>query len=1202
MNDSGHSGAAEKLVSPKPKSNGDDGDNNNNNNTSSLERTSSITMNSSIHGISSKKLTKQQSQQTVTITARARRRREEAVRRLVADVQARPDRKLATGGANASGIGGTGALGAGSSGMEGTKESQDWIIASTVAAAIERGLDRDLLQELVQAAKENSRRIGQVCHDHSDVFLASVGKVVALGGPSGDLASKILIAQEELEMRTAGPMQETAMLWEEATASHARARALQIMVKECHKVSVYLDKARKQAALGRPRGALEAVDDARTVLTAPISSLYSGGGSAMERAANIVKEAAKRKAKEEKTEELNGGGGDGNGAAGAGKGGSMISLEDTPFGRRASLMLPKIENEVLMGARRGLNRWFLSLRSGGDGAKAGRAVLRRCANSMAVGPGNLGLGGHMPPAFLWRAKVCDNLISRMNQNGRVVRSVRLGYWFERDAPKDAQRLEATCPPGMERRAEAFASAFGWYRCWDEDVTLLVDPSDFASGPDDMGRGLSSSRHDLSGSRHSGSKGRNLGRSLGFRAKAKGGMDTMSSGLTNTSAAARQNKATGEKSKWATLLTPPILFENVPTRKDDDAKFSGLAESVHPVRRAEIAYKLLGKAEEFVAYYELNRYGDMKIGSGNDDDKDGKNESRSYLSSLTGDDVGIGTDRIFFSKSLPHLCSSVVGFSAVEAALELGHFADEDDVEKDNGADANAAGLVAVQTLFRESSEKYERFLVTELGNLLRRRAVDANLAELVRASCLMAAFRSALRVVHPSSTTRKFDKELLAMDVDILMTALKVAQDEQLKATAAIVQADRKQPILSPFRYPAKKEGNIPEPEEVGLPFGLAELKQQRKRSSMDPNGTASGFGGDKDAEECLTFSQSVPLVLRSIHARAIACASFALSQEELGQSFLQKKGSGSACYVLDCVEECVNVAAVGMKDGDNNSDEGDIDKAVQVMANVAALQHSLPRLFGTLMRGMCHVGMIRSDQLAETFQYAEATLKGADKACDNQVGTMYSRVYECARGKIDAHLTFALEGFNWVQKACRDMPNPYCEGLIGYMRNVFDSLGPMDEGSRAGLHFSCCGHVAERLVKHVSERALEDGKRSDGGLAPIAKIDPFGLKNMSNDVEEFKKFASSTGVPQLADCFEELKSITDAILDPDLPTLLMPENSDARKRKYPYVSLEKIGNILEKYSSVGMSLMGGGRVPAGMLALDKKEVVSLLNLVRTYK
>ena len=420
----------------------------------------------------------QELQNTASVTTRAHRRREDAIRRLVSDVQARPDRKLATTVAANSGGGGSGfdSNNNHNDSNDGSiKESQDWIIASTVAIALERGLDRDLHHELVQEAKENAGRIGQVCHDHSDVFLASVGKVVALGGPSGDLATKLVTAQEELEQQTAGPMQESAMLWEEATESHARARALQIMVQECHKVSIYVDKARKQAALGRPRGALEAVDDARTVLTAPVFSLYSNnsGGAHMERASVIVKDAAKKKAAQEQSSSLedhhnnnnnnshgmnnsnnpadassnSGGGGGGSGVKG------MITLEETPFGRRASLMLPKIENEVLMGARRGLNRWFLSLRSGGDGAKAGRAVLRRSAHSMAIGPGNLGLGGHMPPAYLWRAKVCDNLISRMNQNGRVVRSVRNGYWFERDAPKEAQKLEATSAPGMERRAE-----------------------------------------------------------------------------------------------------------------------------------------------------------------------------------------------------------------------------------------------------------------------------------------------------------------------------------------------------------------------------------------------------------------------------------------------------------------------------------------------------------------------------------------------------------------------------------------------------------------------------------------------------------------------------------------------------------------------------------------------------------------------------
>lgn len=653
------------------------------------------------------------------------------------------------------------------------------------------------------------------------------------------------------------------------------------------------------------------------------------------------------------------------------------------------------------------------------------------------------------------------------------------------------------------------------------------------------------------------------------------------------------------------------------RADDDNKFAALAESVHPVRRAENAYKLLGKSEEFVKYYEQNRFGDVQIGAGKD--SDGK-DSRSSLSSLTGDDVTVGTDRIFFAKSLPHLCASVVGFSAVEAALELGHFVDDDegDKMKSSSAGPDASGQPTVATRFRESSERYERALVTELGNLLRRRAKGATLAELVRASCLMAAFRSALKITHPSSTTRRYDRELLAMDVDILMTALKVAQEEQLKATAAIVAGDSKEPLIATYRYPTKKEGNIPEPEEVGLPFGLSDLKQTEKKTDAATLGRSQpSFSSSRgETEQYYTFSQSVPLVIRSIHARAIACAAFAQSQEELGQTFLQKKGSGAACYVFDCVEECVNVAAVGMKDADNTVDEASIDKAVQAMANIAALQHSLPRLFGTLMRGMCHVGMIRSDQLAETFQYAESTLKGANNACDSQVGGMYSLVYEICRNKIDAHFNYALDGFSWVARNTRDMPNAYCEGLIGYLRSVFDALGPMDEGSRAGLHFSCCGHVSLRIVRLLSERPVDGGGGGGGGgpsgglmnsgLPPITRIDAFGLRNLSRDVEEFRRFADTTGVPQLVDCFDELKSITDAMLDKDLPTLLQPEHSTIRKKKYPYLSLEKVGNILEKYvgssAGIGMSsLLGAGRVVDDFLVLDKKEVSSLLRLVRSH-
>jgi exocyst complex component 6 len=645
------------------------------------------------------------------------------------------------------------------------------------------------------------------------------------------------------------------------------------------------------------------------------------------------------------------------------------------------------------------------------------------------------------------------------------------------------------------------------------------------------------------------------------------------------------------------------------RKEDDNKLMGLPESVHPVRRAELAFNLLGRSDEFVQYYEQNRFGDMKIGGSKSmDDKDDKNDVRSSLSSLTGDDVSVGTDRVFFAKSLSHLCASVVGFSAVEAALELGNFEDE---EEDAANGKSDKVLAAHSTRFRESSARYERALVTELGNLLRSRAIGASLAELARASCLMAAFRCALKIVHPSSSTRRSDKELLAIDVDIIMTALKVAQDEQHKATKKVVSEDRKEPMsvtTADYMSKSRRKGdNIPDEELIGLPFGMHDLKQK----SLLPIGVDPTFheyertrSAKQDKDEFYTFSKSVPEVVRSIHARSITCAAFALSQEELGQLFSQKKGSGSAGYVLDCLEECVSVAAVGMQDGESILDEGSVDKAVQTMANIAALQHCLPRLFGAMMRGMCHVGMIRADQLEDTFQYAEATLKGADKACDSQVGTMYNLVYEICRGKIDSHINFALENFQWVSRAARDMPNAYCEGLVHYMRTVFNSLGPMDEGSRFGLHFSCCGHVAERLVKLLTDPAhTRDDNGGEEGLPPIQRIDAFGLKNLAVDVAEFERFSDSTGVPQLSECFNEIKCLTTALLDRELPRLLMRENAGERRRKYPFLSIDKVGNILEKYVGMGLGdkLMGsGGRGRPEILMMEKKEVQQLVRIVRS--
>ena len=168
------------------------------------------------------------------------------------------------------------------------------------------------------------------------------------------------------------------------------------MVHACRRVAVLLERSRKQAALGRPRAALDAVEEARACLTAPLSSLIRGAGGA-----GILMGLGIGGLDQDKSGLVGANSADGTSAPNApsatsAAGSTVLRLEDTPFGSRAMQMLPKIENEVLMGARRGLNRWFLALRSGGDGVK----TRPRGATAMRVlrgrGPRIVGTGGKDP--------------------------------------------------------------------------------------------------------------------------------------------------------------------------------------------------------------------------------------------------------------------------------------------------------------------------------------------------------------------------------------------------------------------------------------------------------------------------------------------------------------------------------------------------------------------------------------------------------------------------------------------------------------------------------------------------------------------------------------------------------------------------------------------------------------------------------------
>jgi exocyst complex component 6 len=1151
--------------------------------------------------------------------SRSKRLREEAIRRLVQDIQ-----RTASSASSFS-------MGLDSSGDDESEE--ELIIAATLATAIERGLDKDLHNELCKQVKDSASNISKICHDHSDQFLDSVTQVADLGIPCNAIRNKIEYANSELEMKVLGPMLDASRELEYVKFVRAKCQTAHALVLACHRVAMLLEKAKKQANLARPRVALACIDEARSCLSASLASLvcYPSTGGVSKR--NVNNEEIQKILEDLfKDSGMDGNAGDDNDDRVHDKSTTSkdhskdkkitkskghvrhektdLRLEDTPFGIMAMKLVPRIENEVLMGARRALNKWFLAIRSGGDGAKAGRAALRKCAASMAMGPGQLGIGGKVQ-GYTWRAKNADNLISRVDQSGKVARATRMGYWFDRDNAVDMDRLARLSDMGMERKAEAFASAFGWYRCWNETSSLEVDEAKSISESDGFG-----SRHGdplMSGSRH--------GKSLSFRASTSRA-DPSNLRVHNR----RGPNGQKEYSPWALALTPNILLDDSMTRAEDEEKLSTLPESVHPVRAAKDSFAMLGKSEEFRQYYEQNRFGDMKIG----DKSEGGigREMRSSLSSLTGDDVSHGTDRIFFARSLPHFCTSVVGFSAIEAALELGDIRDVDESENKPLSEDDTKAIISFSELqqsssSRLSSARYENKLIGEIGTLLRHRAIGATLTELSRSSCLITAFKAALKIVHPSSVTRGFDKELLSMDVDILMTGLKVAQGEQKRATSHILKEDSKEPMRvnrSELRYTNSIESSsaIPSEEVVDLPFGLADMKQKVvERDSFLDEPSMDNVRTQLSKRSTLTyqssldtdtynFSQAVPAIVRSIHARSIAFAAFAMSQQELGQVFPSNNGVGVAGYVLDCIEQCVSIAAIAIKDGYEHLDELSVPEAVQLTANIASLQGCLPRLFGTLIRGLCHVGMVPEGQLNETFKYADAALGRADKSCDQQVASMFNSVFELCRNKIDTLLHFSLDNFQWVAKSTRYTPNTYCDSLIDYLRKIFHSLKSLDEGSRTGLHFSCCGHISERLVMLISGKiSTEDdtGIRHDetNGLVPISKIDAYGLKNLSTDVAEFESFADGTGVPQLRDCFTELRCIVDALLDKDLPMLLQPENEHKRRRKYPFLNIEKVCNILEKYQGPGMSLGSKFKTEEekDFLVLEKKDIAPLIKAAK---
>ena len=285
----------------------------------------------------------------------------------------------------------------------------------------------------------------------------------------------------------------------------------------------------------------------------------------------------------------------------------------------------------------------------------------------------------------------------------------------------------------------------------------------------------------------------------------------------------------------------------------------------------------------------------------------------------------------------------------------------------------------------------------------------------------MSSMRAALRLVYPSSATRRFDKELLAMDNDMVMTGLKICYDEQKAAAMRAALDDRFDPMIRTSARQFKEKSGYE--DLIDFPFGLNNLYHEssicEKMDALDPslsrhknNATVPNLSEDYGK---YSFSQCVPSVLRSIHARVITYAVFVKTQEELGQKFPPKKGAGASGYVLDCLEECIKASAVSLKERVED-EQAEVEIAIQMTANISSLLATLPRLFGVIFRGICHIGLAKGDAIEETFAYADDALKRAENECENEYGALYSMVYEISRNRIDVCTFYCFRNGKIVQ------------------------------------------------------------------------------------------------------------------------------------------------------------------------------------------
>lgn len=127
--------------------------------------------------------------------------------------------------------------------------------------------------------------------------------------------------------------------------------------------------------------------------------------------------------------------------------------------------------------------------------------------------------------------------------------------------------------------------------------------------------------------------------------------------------------------------------------------------------------------------------------------------------------------------------------------------------------------------------------------------------------------------------------------------------------------------------------------------------------------------------------------------------------------------------------------------------------------------------------------------------------------------------------------------------------------------------------------YFTCCNGVAQGLLAHLLS-------------TKVAAINAICLANIDIDCRELGRFAMTTGVPGLNQCFAELHELVLLATHPELSKYI--DDPNIRRRNFPRLSVEKFVQLLEKIVPVP-----AGIHTANLFKYDKSSIKSFQKKLR---